>query len=135
MTIKEYFAQDPFAKKLGAKVLEISEGFAKISLIVTSSHINAYGICHGGVMFSLADIAFAAAVNSHDVVTLTTGGNISYFYPVHLGDHLNAEANEIIDHHHLPFAEVRITNQSGTLVALFTASGYRKDMLELDRSI
>ena len=77
-------------------------------------------------MFALADLAFAAAVNSHGIETLTTGANITYISPAHEGDRLVADACELVNHHRMPYAEVRITNQDGVLIAVFTASGYRK---------
>ncbi len=129
MDLQEYFAHDHFANYVGAKLIEITEGAAKAEMQVERRHLNAYGVCQGGVLFTLCDLAFAAAVNSHGISTLTTGANITYVNPAHTGDHLLAEAHELVNHHRMPFAEVRITNQDGMLIAIFTASGYRKDTL------
>lgn len=124
--LKDYFDRDPFIRLLGASITEIGEGSAKAQLVVEQKHLNAYGVCHGAVLYSLCDIAFAVAVNSHGVATLTTGANINYISPAHEGDRLYAEAHELVNHHRMPFAEVRITNQDQQLVAVFTAGGYRK---------
>ena len=86
-----------------------------------------FGICQGGALFTLADLAFATAVNKRSINTLTTGANIIYVKPAQLGDILTAEAHELVNHHRMPFAEVKITNQKGELLAIFTASGYRKE--------
>jgi acyl-CoA thioesterase len=124
--LKEYFAHDHFANHIGAHLVEITEGHATAKMTVGSMHLNAYGICQGGVLFTLCDLAFAAAVNSHGVSTLTTGANITYVNSAHEGDELTAEAQEIVNHHRMPYAEARITNQDGLTIAIFTASGYRK---------
>lgn len=125
--LKEYFAHDHFASHVGARLTSISEGRATARMTVECKHLNAYGVCQGGVLFTLCDLAFAAAVNSHGISTLTTGANITYVSPAHVGDVLTATATELVNHHRMPFAEVRITNQDGHIIAIFTASGYRKE--------
>lgn len=124
--IKDYLRQNHFANHIGASISEVSEGYAKATMEVQEHNLNAYGVCQGGALFSLADLAFAAAVNSHGISTLTTGANITYVKPGRPGDRLCAEAHELVNHHRMPFAEVRITNQHDELIAVFTASGYRK---------
>jgi acyl-CoA thioesterase len=124
---KDFFTKENFVNLVGAKLTMVSEGFAKASMEVKEQHLNTYGICQGGALFTLADLAFAASVNKHSINTLTTGANITYVKPALLGDILTAEAHELVNHHRMPFAEVKITNQNGELVAIFTASGYRKE--------
>ncbi len=119
-------ANDQFALFMGAQLVSVEEGKALTRLTVDKRHLNGAGVCMGGVMFTLADWAFAAAVNSHDIVTLTTGANMTYISSAKEGDVLTAEAIEVVNHHRLPYAEVRITNQEGKLIAIYTASGYRK---------
>ena len=82
-------------------------------------------MCQGGAIFTLADLAFAAAVNSHGVLTFSTSSNITYFKSVSQG-YIYAEAREIVNHHRMPYAEVRVTDEAGELIAIFTSSGYRK---------
>ena len=127
MTLLENLnTQDRFAASIGAQLTEIREGYAKAELTVTERHLNGANVCQGGVMYTLADLAFAAAVNSHDVFTVSTSSNITFFRPVTSG-YLYAEAVEIVNHHRLPFAEVRVTDDEGQLIALFTSSGHRKN--------
>ena len=125
--IKDFFTKDNFVNLVGAKLTMVCEGFAKASMQVKEKHLNTYGICQGGALFTLADLAFAAAVNKRSINALTTGANITDVKPAQLGDILTAEAHELVNHHRMPFAEVKITNQKGELLAIFTASGYRKD--------
>lgn len=122
---KEFFKNDRFATRAGMEVVELREGYARTRMLVSDDHLNAGGTVQGGAIFTLADLAFAAAVNSHDVFTVSTSSNITFFRPVTSG-YLYAEAVEIVNHHRLPFAEVRVTDDEGQLIALFTSSGYRK---------
>ncbi len=119
-------ANDQFALFMGASLESAEEGRALARLTVDKRHLNGAGVCMGGVLFTLADWAFAAAVNSHDVLTLTTSANMTYIASAHEGDVITAEATEVVNHHRLPYAEVRITNQQGKLLAIYAASGYRK---------
>ena len=126
MDLMSFFKNDRFALLAGAELLEIKDGYARARMKVTpENHLNGGGICQGGALFTLADLAFAAAVNSHEVLTFSTSSNITYLHPVREG-YVYAEAVELANHQRLPFAEVRLTDEDGRLVAVFTASGYRK---------
>ena len=122
---KEFFKNDRFATRAWMEVVELREGYARTRMLVSDDHLNAGGTVQGGAIFTLADLAFAAAVNSHDVFTVSTSSNITFFRPVTSG-YIYAEAVEIVNHHRMPFAEVRVTDDEGQLIALFTSSGYRK---------
>lgn len=121
----EFFKKDRFAVNAGAELLEIKEGYGRARMLITPEHLNGGGVCQGGAIFTLADLAFAAAVNSHGVLTFSTSSNITYFKSVSQG-YIYAEAREIVNHHRMPYAEVRVTDEAGELVAIFTSSGYRK---------
>ncbi len=125
MNINEFFEHDNFAKLIGAELIEIGEGYAKARMLVDDRHLNGYGACQGGAIFTLADLAFAAAVNSHGQLTVSTNANIAFIKAGTPG-YIFAEARELVNHHKLPFAEVRVTDETGDLLAIFTSSGYRK---------
>ena len=127
MTLKEFFKNDRFAELAGIELLEVGPGHAKACMKVTLQHLNGGGTCQGGALFTLADLAFAAAVNSHCMLTVSTSANITYVRPAKLGSCVYAEAVELVNHHRMPYAEVRITDEAGELLAIFTSSGYRKD--------
>lgn len=125
MTLFDFFKNDRFAAMAGVELMEISEGYAKARMLITPEHLNGGGVCQGGALFTLADLAFAAAVNSHLVLTFSTTSTITIFRSVVEG-YVFAEANEIVNHPRLPYAEVKITDEKGQLIAIFTSSGYRK---------
>lgn len=124
---KEFFQTDKFAANAGVELLEVKPGFARAKMLVTKEHLNAGGVCQGGALFTLADLAFAAAANSHQQLTLSVSANITFLRSVKEG-YVYAEAVELFNHHRIPFLEVRITDEVGELVAVMTSSGYRKSV-------
>ena len=124
---KKFFKADRFATQAGVELLEVKPGYAKARMLVTPEHLNAGGVCQGGALFTLADLAFAAVANSHKLLTLSISANITFLRSVKQG-YVYAEAQEVFNHHRIPFIEVRLTDESGELVAIMTSSGYRKDV-------
>ena len=122
---KEFFKSDRFAANAGVELLEVKPGYAKARMLVTEEHLNAGGVCQGGALFTLADLAFAAAANSHDQLTLSVNANITFLRSAKEG-YVYAEAVEVFNHHRIPFIEVRITDETGELIGVMTSSGYRK---------
>ena len=126
MTLIDFFKNDRFAALAGCELLETGDGYARARMVVREEHLNGGGVCQGGALFTLADLAFAAAVNSHWVLTFSTCSNITFLRSVPLGASVQAEARELVNHKRLPYGEVRLTDDEGRLVAVFTSSGYRK---------
>ena len=114
---KEFFKADRFAANAGVELLEVKPGFAKARMLITSEHLNAGGVCQGGALFTLADLAFAAAANSHDQLTLSINANITFLRSAKEG-YVYAEATEVFNHHRIPFIEVRITDEMGELIGM-----------------
>jgi acyl-CoA thioesterase len=125
-TLKDFFLRDRFALLAGVELLEVSEGYAKARMLITEKHLNGGDVCQGGALFTLADLAFAAAVNSHLTLTFSTSSQITFVRPVASG-YVYAEAQEIVNHRRMPFAQVRITDEQDRVVAIFTSSGFRKE--------
>lgn len=124
--IKELIRKnDRLCKLLGVDLAEVSVGRAIAILTIREEHLNAAGVAHGGSVFSLADIALAAASNSHGNVTLLTNGNITVFHATKLGDTLTAKAKEISASRKLAHYRVKITNGEGLQVAVFNATVYK----------
>ncbi len=124
--LKEILKSDRFAMNAGVELLEVKPGYAQARMLVTKEHLNAGGVCQGGALFTLADLAFAAVANSHQQLTLSVAANISFLRSVKEG-YVYAEAKEVFNHHRIPFIEVYLRDESGEPVAVMTSSGYRKD--------
>ncbi|MCD7935241.1 MAG: PaaI family thioesterase [Tannerellaceae bacterium] len=127
MSIREFLQGDRFAVAAGVELLEVRKGYAKARMLITPEHLNGGGVCQGGAIFTLADLVFAAATNSHAKMTLSITSTIHFFRSEKEG-YLYAEAREIFDHKRLSNCEVTITNEQGDLIATFTGTGYRKDI-------
>lgn len=128
MTLKEILnTNDRFAACNGIQLTEVREGYARAEMTVTNDHLNAGGVCQGGALFTLADLALAAVMNSHGRMTFGIGSSISFLHSAKVGDHLVAEAIETLNHHKIPYCEVKIKNQDGDLVCAITGTAYRKD--------
>ena len=116
---------DRFAAASGVRLTEMGDGRAVAVMTVTETHVNGANVCQGGALFTLADLAFAAAVNGGGRMTVGTSCNITFFRSALMGDTLTAEAVQH-DHPKLPFCEVRVFNQHGELVSMMTGSAYRR---------
>ena len=86
---------DRASRALGMRLDAVGPGHARLSLTVTETMVNGHGMCHGGMIFSLADSAFAFACNSHNDRAVAAQGSISFLRPGKLGDRLVATAREI----------------------------------------
>ncbi len=118
---------DRVAKTYGMKVKEVREGYALVELSVNNSMLNAAGVCQGGVIFSLADFAFAVASNSYGNVALATSANINFTKPALKGEKLTAEAREVNRSRKIGVYEVQVKKEDGTTVALFVGQAYFLD--------
>ncbi|MFC8427742.1 hydroxyphenylacetyl-CoA thioesterase PaaI [Streptomyces sp. NPDC057253] len=86
------FAGDQASRALGIELLEHGPGTAVLRMTVTAAMVNGHGIAHGGLLFLLADSAFACACNSHGPVTVAAGADIDFVTSAHEGDVLTATA-------------------------------------------
>jgi acyl-CoA thioesterase len=115
---------DYFRELLGIEILEIKDGYAKMSMQITKKHINAHGFTHGGVLFSLADCAFAEAVNFGDRQAVAVQVSINYLRPTVEGDVLVAEANTVSDGKTLALCSVVVRKEDKD-VAMFSGLAYK----------
>ena len=125
--IDHYIQRDPFANLLGAEVEILSPGHSRVMLTTTAEMANFHGIIHGGVIFSLSDIAFAAASNSHGqtAVALTVG--INFLKACEPGDRLVAEAVEQHAGGRTALYDITVKDErTGELVAKSQDLVYRK---------
>lgn len=117
--------RDGFSAWLGVELAEVRPGACTLRMRVRSDMLNGFGMCHGGVPYSLADSALAFASNTHGTVTVSIQNTISYPLPVMEGDILTAVAEEESAGSRIAFYRVTVTNQSSAVVALFRGTVYR----------
>jgi len=124
---KEFInTKDRFAAANGMAVVEVSPGFARSSFTVEERHLNGVNIVQGGALFTLADLAFAAASNAHGQVAVGLNASIAFFKPGLTGDLLTAEAKEVSLTARTAYYTVEIRNQNSVLIAQFQGNAYRK---------
>lgn len=129
--IQKYFQQENFGKNSGMSLTEVSKGYAKVEMKIEKRHLNVLGTVHGGAIFTLADMAFAAASNSHGTVAVAINCDISFVKAVGEG-YLFAEAKETSINPKISTYVVNVTNEKGDTIAIFNGMAYRKkDMLKL----
>jgi len=88
------YAADRASQSLGIVISDISPGRATARMTVTETMVNGHDLCHGGLVFTLADTAFAFACNTHGSVTVAAGADVVFVVPARLGDELVATAVE-----------------------------------------
>ena len=124
--LREMMRRDRFAAGSGIELLETSVGYARTRLRVEPRHLNGVDIAQGGAVFTLADLAFAAATNTHGRVAVAVQVSISFLKAVAVGATLIAEAREVARSGRLSTCEVRVTDEAQELVALFSGTAYLK---------
>ena len=120
MTPQEFFKKDLFAEQTGVELLEVREGYSKARLVITENHLNAGHRTQGGAIFTLADLALAAAL------AFSLSSNITFLRASGPGDTLYAEARERYIGRTTGYYQIDITNQDGKLIATFESSVFRK---------
>ena len=123
--IQDFFRRDLFAGFIGIELMEAGNGRARARLPIGDRHRNGLGLVHGGAIFTLADLAFAAAVNSRGRAAVAIHCSISYLKAA-AGDLLFAEAEEVSCGPKIAAYTIRITDASGEIIALFEGMAYRK---------
>lgn len=125
LVAEKVFEKDLFSQWLGIEILEIKEGYSKITMTVREEMINGLGIVHGGIAFSLADSAFAFACNNRNNLSVALDTSINFLKPVHVGDILEAIASEVHNGRSTGLYQISISNQNQVVVALFKGTCFR----------
>ena len=112
-------SNDRASQRLGIVVDIPTAGSAVARMTVTSDMLNGFDICHGGVLFTLADTAFAFACNAYNDLSVAASGSVDYLLPAHAGDELTATATEELRSGRRGYYRVDLCNQEGQLVAVF----------------
>jgi acyl-CoA thioesterase len=119
-------AQDNASRALGMTLEEIAPGRARMSMRVREDMINGHDLCHGGLIFMLADSTFAFACNARNRVTVAAGAEIHFISPAKKGETLVATARERAGAGRSGIYDIEVNEQaSGRLIALFRGRSHR----------
>ncbi|WP_310268494.1 hydroxyphenylacetyl-CoA thioesterase PaaI [Roseateles saccharophilus] len=118
-------ADDAASRMLGMQIVEISPGRAVATMTVRADMLNGFAICHGGLIATLADSAFAFACNSRNALTVASGFGIDILKSAKLGDVLTATAEETSLAGRTGLYDITVKNQNGDLIAMFRGRSYR----------
>jgi acyl-CoA thioesterase len=119
----EYFKGDNFARENGIELVSCNPGHAIAKVEITQNHLNGARVVHGGLLFTLADFAFAAATNSYGKVALSINASMNFFEKSNSGI-LIAEATEINRSNKLIHCDINIRQENGVLLANFKGTAY-----------
>ncbi|MEX0661055.1 MAG: hotdog fold thioesterase [Balneolaceae bacterium] len=116
---------DPFSQWMGIEIVDVKEGFCKVSCSVRNEMLNGFNVTHGGILFSLADTALAFSAATYGRVALALDNSISFTKTSSVGNQLIATSKCINLTHKTGVFECRITNSSDKLLAIMIATVYR----------
>jgi acyl-CoA thioesterase len=115
---------DRASKALGIEVLAVGPGSATLTMTVRDSMLNGHDLCHGGLITTLADSAFAFACNAYNEVTVASGFDVNLLAAARLGDVLTATAHEVSKAGRTGVYDIAVSNQRGEVVAAFRGRSY-----------
>lgn len=123
--VQSMYRSDRASQNLGLEILEVAPGSVRLSMTVRPEMLNGHGLCHGGIIFTLADSAFAFACNSHGEPMVAAGASIDFLAPTPAGERLTALATEVSRSARHGIYDVRVTKRSGETVAVFRGRSAR----------
>lgn len=124
-TAQAMYASDNASQALGMRIVKVLPGYAQLTMTVRPDMVNGHALCHGGLIFTLADSTFAFACNSHNFVTVAAGCAIEFLAPAHEGDVLTATGQERALAGRSGIYDVDVRNGAGALIAVFRGKSAR----------
>jgi acyl-CoA thioesterase len=124
-TATAMYARDRAAHALGLKIVRVQPGRSLLTMAVRSDMVNGHHICHGGMIFTLADTAFAYACNSYNKNTVASACHIDFLAPAKEGETLEAEAVEQSASGRTGVYDITVRTAGGRTIALFRGKSYR----------
>lgn len=118
------WATDRASQALGMQVLAVGPGSATLTMTVRADMLNGQGTCHGGLVTTLADSAFALACNAYNEITVAAGFDVNLVAAARLGDVLTATARETSKAGRTGVYDIAVANQRGDAVAVFRGRSY-----------
>ncbi|MCE2788553.1 MAG: hotdog fold thioesterase [Saprospiraceae bacterium] len=125
--VKQFmYDNDAFSQWMGIEVLEVSPGFCHLQARIRQDMLNGFGICHGGVLFSLADSALAFASNAHGKHALSIETSVSLFRSAKEGDVVQAKTIELHKSRHIARYQIELSTEQHAL-GVFQGTVYIRD--------
>ena len=124
--IRKRVEEEPYAKKMGLKLVEVDSGYSLVEMKFTEDMENVFGMAHGGAIFSLIDEAFEVASNSHGTVAVALSMSVTYVSSPKKGDTLFAEGREVSRSNRVATYSIQVKTDGGDLIAICQALVYRK---------
>lgn len=124
-TAEAMYSRDRAAQALGIRIVRVQPGASLLAMTVRGDMVNGHHICHGGMIFSLADTAFAYACNSYNKNTVASACHIDFLAPAKEGDILEAEAIEQSAAGRTGVYDITVRTAGGKTIALFRGKSYR----------
>jgi acyl-CoA thioesterase len=118
------WANDRASKALGMQLVAVGPGSATLTMVVRDDMLNGHDLCHGGLIATLADSAFAFACNAYNEVTVASGFDVNLLAGARRGDLLSASAREVARSGRTGVYDITVTNQRGEAVAAFRGRSY-----------
>ena len=123
--VNKMFDQDAFSQWLGIEIVDVSNGYCQLKMMVRNDMLNGFKIAHGGIAYSLADSALAFASNSNGKKSLSVETSISHTISIKDGDKLTATTEELSISDKIGIYHITITNQKNQEIAFFKGTVYR----------
>ncbi len=119
------YKSDFAAQEAGISIVEVKEAYAVMKMAVKPEMMNGHGVCHGGLIFMLADTAFAYACNSRNDINLAQSCTIDFVLPGRAGEELTAVAEQCAQTGRTGLYDVQIKRPGGEVIAYFRGRSYQ----------
>ena len=119
-------SREPFAEKFKLQLIDLEEGYSKVTMTFTPDMENIFGMAHGGAVFALMDEAFQTACNAYGTVALALNVNITFIASPAPGNRLTAVAKEYSRTSKTANYDIKVKDEQGNLIASCQALAYRK---------
>jgi acyl-CoA thioesterase len=113
------YQNDRFSKSLGIEIMTVAPGRVEVAMSVRADMLNGHNTCHGGIIFALADSAFAFACNARSDAMVAAGASIEFLAPTLGGERVTAVATETSRTERHGIYDVSVTNSKGEVVGQF----------------
>lgn len=117
--VQEMYGADQASQSLGIEILDVAPGRVRLAMLVRPDMVNGLGMCHGGIVFALADTAFAFACNSYGEPMVAASAVIDFLAPTARGERVFASATELTRGARHGIYDVAVTDAGGRVLAQF----------------